>query len=164
MRHGSRSILSRVDCHCQTNVKENAMKATASITGNTFHTSIHAGSKLEHSLVADEPEDKGGRNAGPTAMELLAAALGACTAATLRSYANIKGLELEGIEVEVDVQRRKPSEQQAAGDGAKATVVRKKIVIRGDKLTNDQRVRMLEIAEKCPVNKALLEGVDMIKE
>ena len=64
------------------------------------------------------------------------------------------------VEVEVEVQRRKPSEQQAAGEGAKATVIKKKITITGDKLTNDQRVRMLEIAEKCPVNKALLEGVD----
>ncbi|MBZ0135062.1 MAG: OsmC family protein [Planctomycetes bacterium] len=140
------------------------MKAVARITGKTFRTDIRAGIDLEHKLVADEPTDKGGENAGPTAMELLAAALGACTVATLRSYANIKGLELEGVEVDVDVQRRKPSEQQEAGEGAKATVIRKKITIKGDKLTNDQRVRMLEIAEKCPVNKALLEGVDMIKD
>lgn len=140
------------------------MKAIARITGITFHTDIQAGHDLEHKLVADEPRDQGGENAGPTAMGYLAAALGACTVATLRSYANLKGLELDGVEVEVDVQRRKPSEQKEAGEGAKATVIRKKITITGDNLTNDQRVRMLEIAEKCPVNKALLEGVDMIKE
>ena len=138
------------------------MKAVARITGNTFRTDIEVGDDLEHALLADEPAEQGGKNAGPTAMGLLASALGACTVATLRSYANIKGLELDSIEVEVDVQRRKPSEQQAAGEGAKATVITKKITINSDKLTNEQRVRMLEIAEKCPVNKALLEGVDFV--
>ena len=140
------------------------MKAIASITGDTFRTEIKAGDDLEHQIIADEPEDRGGGNVGTTAMGLLASALGACTVATLRSYANLKELELDGVEVEVDVQRRKPSEQNEAGEGAKATVIRKKITIKGDKLTNDQRVRMLEIAEKCPVNKALLEGADMIKD
>jgi uncharacterized OsmC-like protein len=135
------------------------MKAVVTISGDTFHTDIKAGENLEHALVADEPTDRGGENHGPTAMGLLAAALGACTAATVRSYANIKGLELEGVEVEVEVERRKPSEQT---EGAKATTIRKKITIKGDKLTNDQRTRMLEIAEKCPVNKTLQQGVDFL--
>ncbi len=139
------------------------MKAISRLQGNAYRTEISAGDDLEHSIVADEPADKGGNNEGPTAMGLLAAALGACTTATLRSYANIKELELDGIDVEVDVTRRKPSEVKEAGEGAKATLVRKKITIHGDKLTDEQRERMLQIAEKCPVNKALLEGVDMEK-
>ena len=137
------------------------MKAVAKIGPKGFRTEIKAGTELEHTVIADEPGDKGGANDGPTAMELLSAALGACTAATLRSYANLKGIELEGVEVEVDTVRRKPSEQQAAGEDAKATLVRKKITIIGDNITNEQRVRMLEIAEKCPVNRALVQGVDM---
>ena len=131
------------------------MKATAKIT-TTFRTEIKVGAELEHHIIADEPADAGGKNAGPTAMGLLAAALGACTAATLRSYANLKSLPLDNVTVEVEVERRKPSEQV---DGAKATIMRKRITITGE-LTNEQRVRMLEIAEKCPVNKALTQGVD----
>lgn len=137
------------------------MKAIANITGDSYRTEIKAGEQLQHTLIADEPADQGGADAGPTAMGLLSAALGACTAATLRSYANLKGIPLEGVEVEVDAVRRKPSEQQAAGEGAKPTLIRKKISILGDQITDDQRKRMLEIAEKCPVNRALLLGVDM---
>ena len=91
------------------------MKAIANITGDSYRTEIKAGEQLQHTLIADEPADQGGADAGPTAMGLLSAALGACTAATLRSYANLKGIPLEGVEVEVDAVRRKPSEQQAAG-------------------------------------------------
>jgi putative redox protein len=129
------------------------MKAIAHNTGPTFLTDISIGS---HKLVADEPADQGGADTGPTATQILSAALGACTAATLRSYANLKGLPLEAVEVEVEFERRKPSEQV---DGAKASIVRKKITLTGD-LTQEQRERMLQIAEKCPVNRALKEGVD----
>ncbi|MCA8915436.1 MAG: OsmC family protein [Planctomycetes bacterium] len=138
------------------------MKAIATI-GTTFRTDLKVGAGLEHSLVSDEPKEDGGENAGPTAMGLLAAALGACTAATLRSYANHKGIKLDSVTVEVDASRRKPSEQAAAGEEAKATVVTKKITLQGD-MTEEQRARMLEIAEKCPVNKALIQGVDLIHE
>jgi uncharacterized OsmC-like protein len=134
------------------------MRAIARLDA-TFRTDI---SIEDHKLVADEPADQGGKNAGPTAIGLLAAALGACTAATLRSYANLKGLPLEGVEVDVEIHRRKPSELKEAGEGAKGTVATKRITIIGDKLTNDQRVRMLEIAEKCPVNRALHDGVDFL--
>jgi putative redox protein len=139
------------------------MKARASVGASGYRTEINVGEGLEHSLVADEPEDKGGQNTGPAAMGLLAAALGACTAATLRSYANLKGIELEGVDVEIEAVRRKPSEQAAAGEGAKSTHIRKKITIRGENITDAQRERMLQIAEKCPVNRTLLEGADIEK-
>ncbi|MCA8911568.1 MAG: OsmC family protein [Planctomycetes bacterium] len=139
------------------------MKAHATIGPSGFRTGIRVGEDLEHMLVSDEPIEQNGNNEGPTAMGLLAAALGACTAATLRSYANLKGIELEGVDVEVEAVRRKPSEQAAAGEGAKGTLIRKKITIRGDKITPEQRERMLQIAEKCPVNRTLLEGADIEK-
>jgi uncharacterized OsmC-like protein len=135
------------------------MKAIASLS-KAFRVDLKIGDELEHVITADEPVEQGGKNAGPTATGLLAAALATCTAATLRSYANLKKLELEGVDVEVEVTRRKPSEIAAAGPDAKATVISKKITLKGDKLTNEQRVRMLEIAEKCPVNRALHEGAD----
>lgn len=134
------------------------MKAISTL-GTTFKTDVKIGDNLEHHLVTDEPKTSGGTDSGPTAMSLLAASLGACTAATLRGYANTKGLPLEGVEVEVDVRRLKPSEVK---EGMKATVITKKITLNGDKLTNEQRVRLLEIAEKCPVNRALHDGVDFL--
>lgn len=125
-----------------------------------FRVDIRIG---EHTLVSDEPKDKGGADTGPTAMSLLGAALGACTAATLRYYANLKQMPLEGVVVEVDPIRRTPGEQNAAGPNAKGTLVRKKIILIGDKLTPEQREKLMAVAEKCPVNRTLLEGVDMEK-
>ncbi|MCB9932727.1 MAG: OsmC family protein [Planctomycetes bacterium] len=138
------------------------MRAVVRLT-DSFRTEIKVDPGLAHTIIADEPAEAGGANTGPTAMGLLAAALGACTAATLRSYANLKGIALESVEVEVEAHRRKPSEQAEAGEGAKATLVTKKITLKGE-LTDDQRKRMLEIAEKCPVNRALLQGVDLVHE
>jgi putative redox protein len=135
------------------------MKAVAKMDQG-FRTEVRIGT---HTLVADEPVDKGGTDKGPTAFSLLAAALSACTAATLRFYANLKEMPLEGVEVEVDAVRRTPAEQAEAGPAAKAAHFRKKITLRGEKLTPEQREKLLAVAEKCPVNRTLLEGVDMGK-
>lgn len=135
------------------------MKAVATLGPAGFRTEIKADPGLGHTIVADEPEDKGGGNEGPTAMSLLASALAACTAATIRSYANLKGFRLEGVTVEVEALRRTPSEQNEAGPDAKATLIRKKISVQGD-MTAEQKERMLKVAEKCPVNRALTEGAD----
>lgn len=138
------------------------MKAIVTLGPEGFRTEIKTGAALEHTIIADEPLEANGTNQGPTAMGLLAAALGTCTVATLRSYANLKNLPLKGVTVEVETQRRTPSEQNEAGPNAKMMLIRKKITIEGD-LTPEQRERMLQIAEKCPVNRTLLEGVDMVK-
>lgn len=138
------------------------MKAIISLGPEGFRTEIKTGPALEHTIIGDEPVEAGGTNQGATAMGLLASALGMCTVATLRSYANLKNLALKGVTVEVETQRRTPSEQNEAGPSAKMLLIRKKISIQGD-LTPEQRERMLQIAEKCPVNRALLEGVDMVK-
>jgi putative redox protein len=135
------------------------MKAIATLGPQGYRTEIQVDPDLKHALVADEPEDVGGTNQGPTAFGLLAGALAACTCATLRSYANLKGIAFDRLVVEVDATRRTPSEQNEAGPDARSTLVRKKITIDGD-LTDAQRERMLQIAEKCPVNRALREGVD----
>ncbi|MBX3459391.1 MAG: OsmC family protein [Planctomycetes bacterium] len=134
------------------------MRAVATITQG-FRTDIKTGTG--HDLVADEPPEQGGGNAGTTAMGLLASALAACTAATVRSYANIKGYQVTRIEVDVDIARRTPAEQKEAGDNARAVRASKKITIEGD-ITDEQRERMLQVALKCPVNRALTEGVDFL--
>ncbi|MCC7508772.1 MAG: OsmC family protein [Planctomycetes bacterium] len=137
------------------------MKAVATLGPEGFRTEIRIDPDLGHAVVADEPEDKGGGNAGPTAFGLLASALAACTVATIRSYANLKGIKLARIVAEVDAWRRTPSEQNEAGPNAKMAVLHKKITIEGE-LSDEQRQRMLQIAEKCPVNRTLLEGADIV--
>lgn len=136
------------------------MKAVAKMAAG-FRTQVGIG---EHSLISDEPLDKGGTNQGPTAFSLLGAALSACTAATIRFYANLKQYPLEGVEVEADVVRRTPAEQVEAGPTAKAAWLRKKITLKGDKLTAEQREKLLAVAEKCPVYRTLMEGVDVIHQ
>lgn len=136
------------------------MKAVATLGPEGFRTEIKVDPDLGHTLIADEPADKGGGNDGPTAFGLLASALAACTVATIRSYANLKGIKLTRVVAEVDASRRTPSEQNEAGPDAKMAVMHKKITIDGE-LSEEQRQRILQIAEKCPVNRTLLEGADI---
>jgi len=96
-----------------------------------------------HALVADEPVDAGGEDAGPSPHEWLLAGLGACTSMTLGAYARHKGLPLRSVEVTVEGEHV---------DGA--FVLRRHVRVEGD-LTDEQRARLLEIANKCPVHKSL---------
>lgn len=98
-----------------------------------------------HRLTVDEPEDKGGGDAGPQPTELLAAALASCTTVTLVMYADRKGWDVGQIETSVDFT---PPSVDA---GPSFTV---NIRIPTD-LTDEQRERILVIAAKCPVHKTL---------
>ncbi|CAG0965454.1 hypothetical protein PLCT2_01008 [Planctomycetaceae bacterium] len=113
-----------------------------------------------HKLVADEPLETGGQDAGPLPFELLMAALAGCTTFTLRAYANHKKISLDGVDVEISLSRRDPSEVPPNG---KTVVVKKKLKF-SDKVPVDLRAKLLEIAGKCPVNKALLEGCEISGE
>jgi putative redox protein len=96
-----------------------------------------------HRLRADEPTEKGGDNSGPGPHELLLAALGSCTAMTLKVYAERKGWPLRDVRVTV---------QGGHTDGAFA--ITRHLTIDGD-LDAEQRQRLVEIADKCPVHKTL---------
>lgn len=116
----------------------------------TVTVSASASSKLRndvvcgpHTFVADEPPEAGGTDEGPMPFELLAAALGACTNMTLRLYADRKGYALEGLEVRL--------EQRV--EGLERHILRL-ITVRGA-LDDDARGRLLAIANKCPVHRAL---------
>jgi len=109
----------------------------------------------DHSLVADEPLEKGGRNEGPTAYDMLLAALGSCTSITLRMYSAHKGWDLGDITVRL---RHDKIHAEDCKDCEKATGridrIEREIDFTGD-LSEEQRRRLLYIADRCPVHKTL---------
>jgi putative redox protein len=96
-----------------------------------------------HTLRADEPAEKGGDDNGPEPHELLAAALASCTAMTLKVYAERKAWPLRDVHVKVS---------GAPADGGYAMT--REVTLTGE-LDIEQRKRLIEIAEKCPVHKTL---------
>ena len=110
-----------------------------------------------HILSADEPASMGGNETGPTPFELLCAALGACTNMTLRMYAAQKGWPLEQVQTTV------VHEKATAEDNLKRDVFHRSISLSGP-LDDDQRQRLLEIAERCPVSRTLQAQAEMSYE
>ncbi len=117
-----------------------------------FRTEVKAG---EHALLADEPEKYGGTDTGPNPYDYLVTALGACTSMTLRMYADHKKWPLDSITV-----RLNHSKIHAADCGdceskeGKIDVIEREIDVEGE-LDDQQRQRLLEIADKCPVHRTL---------
>ncbi|WP_314443659.1 OsmC family protein [Massilia timonae] len=97
----------------------------------------------KHELIADAPEAFGGDASGPEPHDLLAASLAACTALTVTMYAKRKGMQLDDVRVAIDHGQR---------DGAYE--LRRHIEFVGQ-LSADERARLLDIANKCPVHKTL---------
>jgi len=109
-----------------------------------------------HSLKGDEPLDFGGGNLGPAPYDLLLAALGECTAMTVRWYAIQKNWSLEKVEVNMTHQKVNASDlPEAAGSTGEIDLFRKEIIVYGDKLSEEQRNKLVEVAAKCPVQRTL---------
>lgn len=109
----------------------------------------------QHTLVADEPEAVGGTDEGPTPYDLLGAALGTCTAMTLRMYADRKEWPLAGITVHVEHDRVHAQDcMTCETKGGKLDRLRRTITLDGP-LDDAQRTRLLAIADRCPVHRTL---------
>jgi len=121
----------------------------------TYTQEITAG---RHRLVADEPRPTGD-DAGPTPYDLLLAGLGACTSMTVRMYANRKGWPLERIRVTLR-HSRIHAEDCAECETEKGLIdhIDRDIELTGD-LDDEQRQRLLNIAERCPVHQTLTSEI-----
>lgn len=123
-----------------------------SIGKDHYHTDITAGG---HTLVADEPEGMGGTDNGPDPYALLLSALGACKAITVRMYADRKGWPLDRLELELSHQRVHANDCDGCEhEEGMISLVECTLRAQGD-LTDEQRDRLTEIADKCPVHKTI---------
>ena len=125
-------------------------------SGQHFQVQISAG---HHELMADEPLDIG-EDAGPTPYDFLLSALGACTVMTLEMYAQRKLWPLTGVEIRLSTYKvyARDCEDCSSEAGARVDIIERQITLEGD-LSIEQRARLLEIADKCPVHRTLTSEV-----
>jgi len=133
-----------------------SVKVSGPATG--FRTEVEVGG---HRLVVDEPIAVGGADHGPTPYEMLLAGLGACTAMTLRLYADKKKWPLERARISL-IHRKVHAQDcvDCATKPAKMDVVDRVITLDGD-LTGEQRAKLLEIAERCPVHQTMQSKIQV---
>lgn len=120
---------------------------TARIERTPYETHLSTSSQV---IVVDEPLDVGGQDRGMQPGELLAGSLAACTVITLRMYADRKGWPLESAVVHVDY---------TSDPATKRSRFTMQLILNGS-LDEDQRTRLLEMADRCPIHRALQNPID----
>jgi putative redox protein len=126
-----------------------------------YRTAIHI---RHHTVIADEPEQAGGTDTGPTPMEILLGTVGACIAVTAQAYARRKGWPLEGVSVDLEMARiPRQDYPDYTGDAAFIHEIREHIHFEGP-LTDEQLSRLMVIAGKCPVHATLENPVFFVSE
>ena len=129
---------------------------TTHVGAKGYRAKISAG---RHALVADEPLVAGGTDEGPTPYELLLSALGACTAMTLRMYADRKKWPLEDVRVRLRSSRSHEKDcENCEREEVGIHRIQRKLELSGP-LTDEQRKRLEEIADRCPVKQTIQRGI-----
>ena len=139
--------------------KASAPWVTATTAAGTYRTEIAAGG---HAVIADEPAGAGGTNEGPSPYDLLLAAVASCTAMTVRMYATRKQWPLENVVVRVRNERRHATDCadcETKPVGIKR--IEREIELHGA-LNDEQRTRLLEIGDRCPVKQTLERGIAIV--
>ena len=128
-------------------------------TGNgKFEQSIVAG---KHRYIADEPTSVGGNGSGPSPYEYLLAGLGACTSMTIRLYADLKKLPLRRVSVRLKHDKIHAADcENCETKEGKIDRIDREITLEGD-LSAEQRARLMDIADKCPVHRTLHGEIDI---
>ena len=117
-----------------------------------------------HRLFADEPEKMGGMNSGPAPYDYLLAGLGACTSMTIRLYAEFKKIPLQEVSVRLTHGKIHAKDCETC-DTKVSTVDRiERFITLEGALDDEQRQKLMEIAEKCPVHKSLSEGIEIVTQ
>lgn len=114
-----------------------------------------------HTIISDEPIESNGTDTGMNPYELLLSAIGACKAITMRMYAQRKGLPLEDISI--DLSHTKIPAEECSDCETKTGKIDKidiRVNIKGD-LTEEQKARILEIGERCPVQRTILSEIKL---
>lgn len=146
------------DEHQESGTTEESEIGSVAVRGNAsgFAQEVVATS---HRMVADEPVSVGGTDTGPSPYDFLLAALGACTSITVGMYARRKGWPLE--EVAVNLRHSKIHASDCADcETGEGILDRIELDLHlGGSLTNEQRSKLLEIANKCPVHRTLTSEI-----
>jgi uncharacterized OsmC-like protein/alpha/beta superfamily hydrolase len=136
-------------------------RVTTSTTHEGFFTELFANG---HAMIADEPLKYGGTDLGPSPYDYLLAALGACTSMTLQMYARRKKLPLEKAIVRLTHQKIHANDcEHYDATNDKIDRMEREVELIGE-LNDEQRQRLLEIAERCPVHKTLHSEVEIISK
>lgn len=106
-------------------------------------------------IIGDEPESLGGKDVGPDPYTLLVSSLASCTLSTLRMYINRKQWDIKEINIEVNL-------YQTIGEELTTHFTRK--ISFGDEITDEQKARLLQIANSCPVSKILKNKIEITSE
>lgn len=128
-------------------MSNNQITAITELDRSHYKTKVYSGG---HFIYSDEPEEVGGTDEGMSPAALLLASLGSCTAITIRMYADRKKFNLDAIKIDLAICKEE--------EMSNATTISRKIEFFGE-LTEEERKRLMIIADKCPIHKILTNPI-----